>query len=122
MLNLLKFRALVNCSDHPELAPAMPISGAEAFNLYIQHKLPYLGECGGDVALLVMGGPYLVGPAEKRWDMPMLIHLASVMSFLTFASHEGYLAGLGHLTAALGDTRLLPLSELPPHASPDWAR
>lgn len=32
---------------------------------------------------------------------------------LTFAHHEAYLAGIGHRTAALEDSRLLPLVELP---------
>ena len=30
-----------------------------------------------------------------------------------FAQHETYLAGIGHRTAAVEDSRLLPLSELP---------
>jgi hypothetical protein len=32
---------------------------------------------------------------------------------MAFAGHAGYLAGLGHRTAALEDSRLLPLAELP---------
>jgi hypothetical protein len=43
----------------------------------------------------------------------MLVRQSSVASFLAFASHDAYLAGLGHRTAALEDSRLLPLSELP---------
>lgn len=46
MLNLLKFRDFANYSTHPELAPAMPISGAEAFDRYVQHTLLYLRESG----------------------------------------------------------------------------
>jgi len=34
MLNLLRFRTIAN----PDLAPAAPISGAEAFDCYIQHS------------------------------------------------------------------------------------
>ena len=30
---------------------------------------------------------------------------------MAFAEHEAYLAGLGHRTAALADSRLLPLEE-----------
>jgi hypothetical protein len=43
--------------------------------------------------------------------MAMLIRQRSVGSFLSFASNEGYLKGLGHRTAALEDSRLLPLVE-----------
>jgi hypothetical protein len=32
---------------------------------------------------------------------------------MAFAGHPAYLAGLGHRTAALEDSRLLPLTALP---------
>jgi hypothetical protein len=41
----------------------------------------------------------------------MMVRQTSVESFLAFASHKAYLAGMGHRTAALEDWRLLPLSE-----------
>jgi hypothetical protein len=59
------------------------------------------------------GGPLLIGPAEERWDRVMLVRQSSVQSFLAFAQDAGYLAGLGHCTAALADSRLPPLVELP---------
>lgn len=113
MLNLLRFRDIADYSGHPELAPASPISGAEAFDRYFRHTRPFLRESGGDVVFLGAGGPFLIGPADERWDMAMLVRQASVASFLAFASNEGYLAGLGHRAAALEDSRLLPLSEMP---------
>jgi hypothetical protein len=113
MLNLLRFRDVADYSANPELAPAAPISGAEAFDRYIQHTLPFLRESGGAVAFLGGGGPFLIGPEDERWDMAMLVRQSSVASFLAFASHDAYLAGLGHRTAALEDARLLPLTELP---------
>ena len=42
MLNLLRFRKVADYSATPELAPITAISGAAAFQLYIQHTLPYL--------------------------------------------------------------------------------
>jgi hypothetical protein len=39
----------------------------------------------------------------------MLVRQQSVASFMAFASHEAYLAGIGHRVAALEDARLLPL-------------
>ncbi|RRD20412.1 DUF1330 domain-containing protein [Brucellaceae bacterium VT-16-1752] len=112
MLNLLRFRGVADYSSHPELAPARPISGAEAFNLYVEHTLPFLRETGGDLLFLGHGGPFLIGPADEHWDLAMVIRQASAASFLSFASHKGYLAGLGHRTAAVTDSRLLPLSEI----------
>ncbi len=113
MLNLLKFRNVADYSGHPELAPARPIGGAQACDRYVQHTLPYLRESGSDVLFLGAGGPFLIGPADERGDMAMLVRQASVTSFLSFASDEGYLAGLGHRTAGVEDSRLLPLSEMP---------
>ena len=82
MLNLLRFREVADYSANPELAPAAPISGAEAFDRYIRHTLPFLRESGGDVAFLGAGGPFLIGPEDERWDMAMLVRQSSVTSFL----------------------------------------
>lgn len=113
MLNLLRFRAVADYAAHPELAPDAPISGAEAFDLYVRHTLPLLRGTGGDLMFLGAGGPFLIGPEEERWDLAMMVRQSSVASFIAFASHEGYLAGLGHRAAAVEDSRLLPLTELP---------
>lgn len=113
MLNLLRFRDVADYSAHPDLAPETPISGAEAFDRYIRHTLPFLHESGGDLVFLGSGGPYLIGPEQETWDLVMLVRQSSVASFLAFESHEGYLPGLGHRTAAIEDARLLPLVEAP---------
>lgn len=113
MLNLLRFRNVADYSRHPDLAPARAISGAQAFDRYIEHTLPFLQETGGAILFLGRGASFLIGPADEHWDLAMLIRQANVASFLSFASHEGYLAGLGHRMAAIEDSRLLPLSELP---------
>jgi len=113
MLNLLRFRAVADYSAHPELAPETPISGAQAFERYVAHTLPYLKESGGELTFLGAGGPFLIGPADERWDRAMLIRQSSVQSFMAFAANTAYLAGLGHRTAALEDSRLLPLAALP---------
>ena len=113
MLNLLRFRSVADYAADPELAPATPISGAEAFDRYIRHTLPFLRESGGELVFLATGGPLLIGPEDARWDMAMLVRQSSVAAFLAFASNDAYLAGLGHRRAAVEDSRLLPLTELP---------
>jgi uncharacterized protein (DUF1330 family) len=112
MLNLLRFREVADYSATPDLAPAVSISGAAAYQKYIEHALPYLRESGGDLLFLGSGGPFLIGPESERWDMVMLVRQQSVDAFLAFASHEAYLAGIGHRTAALEDSRLLPLTQI----------
>lgn len=113
MLNLLRLRQVADYAANPELAPVQPISGAEAFDRYIAHTLPYLTRSGGALLFLGEGGPFLIGPEGERWDRAMLVKQSSVQAFMAFASHEAYLAGLGHRTAAVEDSRLLPLVQNP---------
>lgn len=111
MLNLLRFRDTADYSDHPELAPPAPITGEAAFRCYIDHTRPHLERSGGEILFLGDGGPFLIGPPEERWDLVLLIRQNSLQDFLAFSSNEDYLAGLGHRTAALEDSRLLPVVE-----------
>ena len=113
MLNLLRFRKVADYSANPELAPKAPISGAEAYDRYVSHTMPYLKESGGDLLFVGEGGPLLIGPEDEHWDRAMLVRQSSIQSFMAFATDAAYLAGLGHRTAAVEDSRLLPLIELP---------
>ncbi|WP_032114301.1 hypothetical protein [Candidatus Paracaedibacter symbiosus] len=108
MLNLLRLREIADYAAHPELAPDTPISGAEAFDRYIHHALPFLRESGGELLFLGKGGPLLIGPGDERWDLVMLVKQQSADAFLSFSGHSEYLAGIGHRTAAIEDARLLP--------------
>jgi uncharacterized protein (DUF1330 family) len=109
MLNLLRFRPIADYSLTPQLAPKDPISGERAYRLYFEHTLPHLEASGGKVLFLGRGGKYLIGPTSEEWDMVMLIQQDSTASFMAFASNQAYLAGIGHRTAALSDSRLLPM-------------
>ena len=112
MLNLLRFRAVADYSAHPELAPPTPISGAEAYERYMAHTMPFLTASGGEVLFYGEGGGFLIGPSGERWDRAMLVRQRSVQDFMAFAEDAAYLAGLGHRTAAIEDSRLLPLAPL----------
>lgn len=109
MLNLLRFRGVADYSATPDLAPEVPVSGAEAFDLYIAHTLPHLEASGGELMFMGEGGAFLIGPDAERWDRVMLVRQASVAAFMAFAANERYLEGIGHRTAALEDSRLLPM-------------
>lgn len=111
MLNLLRFRDVADYSASPELAPTAPISGSEAYDRYVEHTLPFLTATGGSIRFLGNGGHYFIGPVDERWDQVILIEQAGIEDFFSFASNEGYLSGIGHRSAALEDSRLLPLIE-----------
>lgn len=111
MLNLMRFKAVADYSGAPALAPASPITGEAAYKLYMDHTLPFLRKSGGEVLFYGSGGAFLIGPSDERWDAAMLVRQSSTTSFLAFASDRAYLAGMAHRTAALEDSRLLPLLE-----------
>ena len=113
MLNLLRYRDVADYSATPELEPRSPISGEAAYRRYMDHTRPHLERSGGVVLFFGRGGPFLVGPAHERWDAALLVRQESPAAFLAFASNADYLAGIGHRTAALEDSRLLPLLEAP---------
>jgi hypothetical protein len=109
MLNLLRFREEADYSANPELMPGEPISGAEAYQKYIDHTLPFLRESCGDLGFIGQGGKYLIGPQDEQWDLVLLVRQKSLTDFMAFSSNKEYLEGFGHRTAALEDSRLLPL-------------
>ncbi len=110
MLNLLRFNEIADYSGFSDIAPDGPVSGAEAYDRYVAHTLPLLRAAGGDLMFVGDGGTYLIGPSEERWDRVMLVRHPDVATFMAFASDEAYLAGIGHRTAALLDSRLLPIT------------
>lgn len=112
MLNLLRFRAIADYSAAPHLAPSGPISGADAYALYAEHTLPFLKESGGEVVFEGDGGHWLIGPEDECWDRVLLVRQASTEAMLAYPDNPAYMAGLAHRTAALADSRLLPLAPL----------
>ena len=109
MLNLLRFREVADYSTAPALTPAEPISGEAAYRLYMEQTLPHLAASGGELLFYGRGGPWLIGPPGENWDAAMLVKQSSLQSFLAFASNPAYLEAMAHRTAALADSRLLPL-------------
>ena len=112
MPNLLRFRSVADYTDLPALDPAEPISGRRAYQKYPQHTLPFLHGSGGSIVYVGTGGEFLIGPAGKGWDMVLLVRQESVDSFSSFAADQEYLKGIGHRTAAVRDSRTVPLEDI----------
>ena len=110
MLNLMRFRAVADYGDHPDLAPVTPISGEEAYDIYANLTMEHLSGVGGSVLLVGSGGPLLIGPTEACWDRVLVIQYPGLDAFLTMIQNPQYLEGSGHRTAALEDSRLLPIT------------
>jgi hypothetical protein len=94
MLNLIRFRAIADYSATPELMPKVP--GEQAYQLYIEHTLPFLTESGGEILLMGEGGAFLIGPTNEHWDAVLLVRQNSVNRFLAFESNLEYLRRIGH--------------------------
>ncbi|MEO1170926.1 MAG: DUF1330 domain-containing protein [Myxococcota bacterium] len=109
MLNLLRFREIADYAASPELKPEMRVSGREAYRLYAAHTLPHLAAAGSEILFQGTAEQYLIGPDTERWELVILVKHASAEAFLSFAQNPEYLAGIGHRTAALADSRLLPV-------------
>ena len=92
MLNLLRFRAAADYSSAPQLAPKAPITGEDAYRLYMEHTRPHLEKAGESVLFLGRGGKFLIGPSDERWDAAMLVSQESAAAFLAFATNREYIA------------------------------
>jgi uncharacterized protein (DUF1330 family) len=113
MLNLIRLRTVADYSGFPDLAPESPVSGRAAYDLYIEHTLPYLQKSGGRLDFLAEGGSWLIGPEDERWDLALLVRQKDMETFFGFEQDPDYMKILGHRTAAVEDSRLLPLAERP---------
>lgn len=113
MLNLLRFRERADYGRTPRLAPNDgECSGIDAYAAYAEHAMPLLRAAGGEVLFQGRAEAFIIGPEGEGWDMVILVRYPSAAAFMKFATDPAYLAGVGHRTAALSDSRLLPLSEL----------
>ena len=111
MLNILRFRDKADYSHAPDLEPAGGCSGREAYDRYISEMLPLLEASGGAVLFSGAGAPFLIGPQDESWDHVLLVRQASKAAFLAFASDPEAQRITAHRTAAISDSRLLPLLE-----------
>ncbi len=111
MLNLLRFRDVADYSRHQELAPPSPISGKKAYGMYSTHTIPILQRVGGAVLFQGSARNFLIGPTDERWDSVLLVRYENAGAFLALTRDREYLKGVGHRTASLADSRLLPIVE-----------
>jgi uncharacterized protein (DUF1330 family) len=110
LLNMLRFKEIADYSGAPELAPDAPISGAKAYERYLDHVLPFVRTAGGTLLYRGAGAQWLLGPEEERWDLVLIVRHVSEDAFQTLMMDPDYHAGMGHRTAAVDDGRALVLS------------
>ncbi|MDX2370637.1 MAG: DUF1330 domain-containing protein [Colwellia sp.] len=112
MLNLLRFKEIADYSQFSDIAPKTPITGKEAYQIYINQTFPFLEKSGGEIMLLGKSEHFFIGPMEEKWDLVMIIKQKSLDSFLSFATDPQYQEVIGHREAAIVDSRLLPIEAI----------
>jgi len=111
MLNLLRFHDQAAYADTDQ---AEPCSGREAYKRYSQTSLQTIAAVGGRVIFGGKAHEALIGPQEERWHQAFLVQYPSPAAFRAMMAMPQYQACVHHRTAALADSRLIPLSPFQP--------
>lgn len=106
MLNLLKFREQANYDE-----PSTGVSGRDAYQEYGRGAIRCIHAVGGE--LVWSGAPTgtLIGPEEEQWDEVLLVRYPSLDAFLEMIDSPEYKSIVHHRTAAIEDSRLIPMLE-----------
>jgi uncharacterized protein (DUF1330 family) len=107
MLNLLRFKDRADGID-----AADGISGRDAYERYGEAVAPHLAGVAGRVLFLADCGDTVIGPADERWDMLVLVRYPSRQAFLEMIADPEYQAVHAHRAAAMQDSRLVCCDDL----------
>ncbi|MFP5466790.1 MAG: DUF1330 domain-containing protein [Gammaproteobacteria bacterium] len=107
MLNLLRFHDQAAYADTDQ---AEPCSGREAYKRYSQTSLQTIAAVGGRVIFGGKAYEALIGPQGERWHQAFLVQYPSPAAFRAMMAMPQYQACVHHRTAALADSRLVPIS------------
>jgi uncharacterized protein (DUF1330 family) len=106
MLNLLRFREQAAYVD-----PAEACSGREAYKRYSRGSIRTINAVGGSVVFSGSTAQALIGPPGELWHQIFLVRYPSVAAFESMLAMPEYQAIVRHRTAALEDSRLVPIIE-----------
>lgn len=109
MLNLLRFRKRADYSHALDLEPVGGTTGRDAYDHYMREMRPLLEVSGGEVLFSGTCAHFLIGPQDETWDHVLLVRQASKAAFLAFANDPESQRVTAHRTAAICDSRLLPI-------------
>jgi uncharacterized protein (DUF1330 family) len=104
MLNLLRYRAQADYSQHPQQTPC---SGRDAFKRYAKQSIACIEGVGGKVLFIGAALATIIGPEAERWDEIFLVQYPSRRAFLDMIASPQYRAIAFHRSAALQDSRLI---------------
>ena len=107
MLNLVKLL------DKATYADGREATGAEAYAAYGRESAPIFQRVGGTI--LWRGAPeyVLIGPADEAWDVAFIARYPTGGAFLEMVTDPAYQAVVYHRQAAVADSRLIRMGDLP---------
>lgn len=112
MLNLLKFKTKADYQNLDAIKPEKEITGEHAYSIYTKNTSEALSNLGSEILYFGKSKSFLIGPDSEKWDAVLLVKHKSLESFMEFSKSETYLKNVGHRTAGLSDSRLLPTNEI----------
>jgi uncharacterized protein (DUF1330 family) len=108
MLNLVRLR------EHAAYPDGRTGTGAEAYAWYGRESLPVFKRVGGSISWRGRPEQVLIGPADERWDIAFIARYPSAAAFLEMVTDPDYKLAVIHRQAAVDDSRLIRMAELPP--------
>jgi len=103
MLNLIRLRENAVYED------GRKASGAEAYAIYSKAVMPHLARHGARLVWSARPAPPLIGPAHEIWDIAFVVEYPSHEAFVSMLSDPAYRDVSQHRTAAVEDSRLVPM-------------
>ncbi|NRB65148.1 MAG: DUF1330 domain-containing protein [Saprospiraceae bacterium] len=112
MMNLIKFKAFADYTNIEIEDPQINASGKGAYHHYLQATGRILKSTKvGQLLFYGKSSTFLIGPATEQWDAVLMVEYRSAQHFLQFANSEAFAKVKGHRTAAIEDSRLLPIAQ-----------
>ena len=108
MLNLIRLRAEAAYPD------GRGGSGKAAYAAYSRDSGPVFHRVGGHIVWRGRPEQVVIGPTDERWDIAFIARYPTAAAFLEMVTDPGYRLAVVHRQAAVDDSRLVRLAELPP--------
>jgi uncharacterized protein (DUF1330 family) len=107
MLNLIRLREVAAYPD------GHSATGREAYADYGRESLPVFKRVGGSIVWRGRPEEVVIGPSEERWDIAFVARYPSAAAFLEMVTDPDYKVAVVHRQAAVDDSRLIRMGELP---------
>lgn len=107
MLNLVKLREKAGYEDGREA------SGLDAYRAYGRESAPVFSRLGGEIIWRGEPKTVLIGPEDESWDIAFIARYPTLGAFLAMVTDPEYQAIVYHRQAAVADSRLIAMRDLP---------